>query len=100
MRPPIKTASTQRAAERRRRKKHRSAAPFRALLVTLAATVWAGAQSASDTLASPAAGPQIIERMVQQNEIRAEHLKYFTSRRHYHIDFHGLGRSMSADMHA
>ena len=37
--------------------------------------------------------------MVQQNAIRAEHLKYFTAGRHYHLEFHGLGRLMVADMH-
>ena len=43
---------------------------------------------------------EIIQRMVRQNAIRAEHLKYFTSKRHYHVEFHGIGRTMSADMHA
>jgi hypothetical protein len=38
--------------------------------------------------------------MVEQNALRAQHLKYFTSLRHYHIEFHGLGRSLAADMHA
>lgn len=42
---------------------------------------------------------EIVRRMVQQNELRAEHLKHFTSVRHYHVEFHGLGRTMTADMH-
>jgi hypothetical protein len=43
---------------------------------------------------------EIVWRMVAQNETRARQLNYFTSQRHYHIEFHGLGRSMAADMNA
>jgi len=42
---------------------------------------------------------EIVWRMVAQNETRAHELKYYTSRRHYHLEFHGLGRSIAADMH-
>jgi hypothetical protein len=55
--------------------------------------------------AQPAENPnaadpvEIVWRMVAQNETRAQQLKYYSSRRHYHIEFHGLGRSMGADMH-
>ena len=42
---------------------------------------------------------EIVRRMVQQSELRAERLKHFTSLRHYHIEFHGLGKSLAADMH-
>lgn len=67
-------------------------------LLTVHASIYAVAQSAPSKPAStePAV---IVERMVHQNELRAEHLKYFTSRRHYHVEFHGLGRAMTADMH-
>lgn len=55
------------------------------------------AQAAQSTGSEDAA--EIVWRMVAQNETRARQLKYFTSRRHYHVEFHGLGRTMSADMH-
>jgi hypothetical protein len=51
----------------------------------------------SPNAADPA---EIVWRMVAQNETRARQLNYFTSQRHYHIEFHGLGRSMAADMNA
>jgi len=55
------------------------------------------AQSAkSPTAVDPA---EIVWKMVAQNETRARQLKYFTACRHYHIEFHGLGRTMTADMH-
>jgi hypothetical protein len=57
------------------------------------------AQSARDTAGTPDTASKIIQRMVQRNELRAEHLKYFTSVRHYHVEFHGLGQSKTADMH-
>jgi hypothetical protein len=47
----------------------------------------------------PADPTEIVWRMVAQNETRAQQLKYFTSCRHYHLEFKGLGRSMAADMH-
>jgi hypothetical protein len=68
------------------------------LLLTVFSVSTAG-QSPTIAPVQPVSAPEIIRRMVEQNEIRAEHLKYFTSRRHYHVDFHGLGRSASADMH-
>jgi hypothetical protein len=57
------------------------------------------AQSAANTPNSLDPPSAIIQRMVQQNALRAQQLKYFTSIRHYHVDFHGLGRVMTADMH-
>lgn len=69
-----------------------------AMLVT--ASVGSAAQSAPNIAELPNPTSDIVERMVLSNEIRTEHLKYFTSRRHYHVEFHGLGRTMVADMHA
>lgn len=75
---------------------------FALLVVVVALAVqgsaYATAQSAPTRPASLEPPAQIVQHMVQQNELRAEHLKYFTSRRHYHVDFHGLGRAMTADM--
>ena len=61
-----------------------------------------GPEFAEPTAQSPnAADPaEIVWRMVAQNETRARQLNYFKSQRHYHIEFHGLGRSMAADMNA
>jgi hypothetical protein len=64
----------------------------------------AGSPSA---IARPASGPtlsgvdptEIVWRLVAENETRARQLKYYTSCRHYHVEFHGLGRTMWADMH-
>jgi hypothetical protein len=70
-----------------------------AVLVVTASAVSAVAQSTIDAAAMPVPAPAIVEHMVEQNAIRAQRLKYFTSRRHYHIEFHGLGRLVSADMH-
>jgi len=44
------------------------------------------------------AANQIVRRMVERNEIRAQHLQYCFSRRHYHVEYHGFGRSMDASM--
>lgn len=68
------------------------------LLLVAWAPFCASAQSGTSP-ANPAA-PEVIQRMVQQNAIRAEHLKYFTSVRRYHVEFHGLGKSLIADMQA
>lgn len=73
-------------------------APAISCIVSLVLTL--GSRLAiSQSSSSEPASDEIVGRMVQQNELRAEHLKYFSSIRHYHVDFHGLGRSMTADMH-
>jgi len=63
---------------------------------------WAGLAAQSGTKPGDTRDPasEVIQRMVQQNRLRAQHLKYFTSRRHYHVEFHGFGKTMSADMQA
>jgi hypothetical protein len=70
------------------------------VLMLVAGSACAVAQSAVGAGVTPEPAPQIVQHMVEQNAARAQQLKYFTSRRHYHIEFHGLGRTMSADMHA
>jgi hypothetical protein len=68
------------------------------VLLAMAGQVCAFAQSAQSSASGDPA--EIVWRMVAQNETRAHQLQYYTSRRHYHVEFHGLGRTMSADMHA
>src|SRR5579863_8174234 len=70
--------------------------PIVAALLALQGSAYATAQLAPSKLEPPA---EIVQHMVQQNELRAEHLRYFTSQRHYHVEFHGLGREKTADMH-
>jgi hypothetical protein len=68
------------------------------ILVACAACV--AAQSAPNSPGISESPSEIVQRIVQHNALRSEHLKYFTSLRHYHIEVQGLGRSTSADMHA
>ena len=49
----------------------------------------------TDQNASTAA---IVRRLVENNQERANQLPDCTSKRHYHIEFHGFGRKMVADM--
>jgi hypothetical protein len=61
------------------------------------------ASNASDSPAiSPAdentATTSIVQRLVDSNKDRADRLPDCTSKRHYHIQFHGFGRTMVADM--
>jgi len=97
---PIDTASLSATERRIRLRETALAALGGCTLAFAAAAASAAVQSATTSAATPDSAPAIVERMVAQNAARAEHLKYFTSRRHYHIEFHGLGRTMSADMHA
>ena len=70
------------------------------VLVLAGSGVCIAGQSGTTPADTPLPASEVVQRMMQQNELRAEHLKYFTSRRHYHVDFHGFGKSMTADMHA
>jgi hypothetical protein len=45
-----------------------------------------------------AATATIVQRLVENNKDRADRLPECTSKRHYHIEFHGFGRHMVADM--
>lgn len=61
------------------------------------------ALNASDSHATPpadeaAATASIVQRLVENNKDRADRLPNCTSKRHYHIQFHGFGRNMVADM--
>jgi hypothetical protein len=40
----------------------------------------------------------IVQRLVERNKDRADRLPYCTSKRHYHIVFHGFGRTLEAAM--
>ncbi len=72
---------------------------FAVILVASALVSSVGAVAQSGAPSSDPAPSEIIHRMVEQNQIRADHLQQYSSRRHYHVEFHGLGRSMTADMH-
>ncbi|MFZ2023839.1 MAG: hypothetical protein WBA18_00505 [Terracidiphilus sp.] len=45
-----------------------------------------------------AATTAIVQRLVENNKVRADRLPECTSKRHYHVEFHGFGRNMAADM--
>ena len=83
---------------RRPRVSMRCIAPV-VLLIAAGGSRCFAAQQDSSVRATTPEPSEIVWRMVAQNETRAHQLKYFTSRRHYHVEFHGLGRSMAADMH-
>ena len=74
----------------------------RAILPVMLLTLIPGSISAHAQLAqSPASADptEIVWRMVAANETRARQLRYYTSCRHYHVQFKGFGRKMWADMH-
>ena len=69
------------------------------ICILVTSSAFSIAQSVTNS-APPIPPADIIQRMVSQNQIRAEHLKCYTAERHYHIDVHELGKALSADMHA
>jgi hypothetical protein len=81
----------------RQRGRNAPARLIMAFAIVTAGSLCAHPQGAQNPI--PADPTEIVSRMVAQNEARARQLQYFTSRRHYHVEFHGLGRSMAADMH-
>jgi hypothetical protein len=98
---PIDTVSTQSALRRRFWPPKVALLLVRVFIVAIIASAASVAgESAADAALTPDPATAIVERMMEQNALRAQHLKYFTSQRHYHIEFHGLGRTMAADMHA
>ena len=66
----------------------------------LACAVIARAASSPDAPASDqnASTAAIVQRLVESNKSRADRLPECTSKRQYHIEFHGFGHNMVADM--
>jgi hypothetical protein len=67
---------------------------FPACLVSARASSSPDATAASQS----ASTATIVQRLVENNRARADRLPECTSKRHYHIEFHGFGRNMLADM--
>jgi hypothetical protein len=67
------------------------------LMILIAGPMCAHAQLAQNP--GSADPTEIVWRMVAENETRAQQLRYYTSCRHYHLEFRGLGRGIWADMH-
>jgi hypothetical protein len=70
------------------------------IFAVVASSACALGQSAANPATAPVPEAAIVQRMVEQNALRTQRLKYFTARRHYHIEVHAVGHSLSADMHA
>jgi hypothetical protein len=76
------------------------------VLVSLGCAILLVSAIPSNASDSPAISPadegaataSIVQRLVQSNKDRADRLPECTSKRHYHIQFHGFGRTMEADM--
>lgn len=83
-----------------RTSKRRTVLSSVAILTFGAGVISASAQSPANAPATPVPAEMVVQRMVEQNAARNQRMKYFTSRRHYNVEFHGLGKSMAADMHA
>jgi hypothetical protein len=99
--PPIEDGAVRLAMRGEVPLRKTAAAFFCVLLLKLVCgSVCAPAQAALSAAATADPAPAIIQHMVELNAARAQRLRYFTSRRHYHIEFRGLGRTMAADMHA
>jgi hypothetical protein len=94
---PIDRAAARPHFRQRQRERSTRVILCLASLFLVAGSLCAQAQPAKSS--STVDSSEIVWRMVAQNETRANQLKHFTSRRHYHLEFHGLGRSMVADMH-
>ena len=63
---------------------------------------WAAAlcQSKMLPLAPTASADEIVQKMVEHNRDRENRLKYYASRRRYHLEYHGFPASADATMEA
>lgn len=70
--------------------------------VFLLLLIWPGGarpQSEQRAALLPLAPGEIVRKLVEENEFRARELKYFCSQRYYHVEFHGMGLALAAQMH-
>jgi hypothetical protein len=57
-------------------------------------------QNAAQASARSVTAPEIVQQLVAQNAARAEQLRYYVSRRHYHLEYRGFPSSMEATLEA
>lgn len=98
---PLNKLSSARLSLRRLNMPERAAHAILPVMFLLLATISLSV-AAQPALSAPEGNlspTEIVWRMVALNQTRAQRLEYFTSIRHYHIDFHGVAHSMAADMH-
>jgi hypothetical protein len=69
------------------------------MLVLVANSLGAAQQLIVGTSADGMDPSEIVWMMVARNETRARELTYFTALRHYHLDFQGARRNLTANMH-
>jgi hypothetical protein len=67
------------------------------VLSVAGAQFFSAAAQQSSGEARPAIG-EIVQRLVARNEQRAQELGPYTSRRHYHVEYHGFPHAAVADM--
>jgi hypothetical protein len=76
---------------------------FRRLLLTVCAVVmvWSGVAASGQDNHAPARAPtisEVVNQLVEHNQDRANRLRYYTSQRHYHLEYHGFPHSADAAM--
>jgi outer membrane lipoprotein-sorting protein len=54
--------------------------------------------AAAGYIAHPLTAAQIVDRMTQQNRLRADDLKSYTEERHYTVTYHGFPLNMTASL--
>jgi hypothetical protein len=69
-----------------------------AVLMLVAISCLALGQTETPGIGQGAETATIVERLVERNQDRAERLGTCTSKRSYHIEYHGFSRTMVADM--
>jgi hypothetical protein len=55
-------------------------------------------QNQAPSPATPPTVDEIVRRMVEHNRVRESRLRYYTSRRQYHVEYRGFPSSMDASM--
>ena len=73
----------------------------RGLLIVCTFAVALGVRASSQTDQTPAptvTTADIVRQLVDHNQDRANRLRYYTSQRHYHVEYHGFPHSADAAM--
>ncbi len=64
----------------------------------LAVLMWAQAIALGEESHGAPTSDDIVRRLVEQNKLRADHLKRYADERHYRVGYYGFPRSLSAEM--
>ena len=93
-----KPRETKRSGTEIKKHAHRARSLLIAMILIGLGRIASSGQTDTQALTPTVTTTDVIQKMVEQNEQRANCLRHYTARRHYHLEYRGFPRSADATM--